>query len=62
MFLIQDLNINQLKVKTYRYTLKEEVYLSKSFKCLYLKRASYTVDIQENLFSFFNLQVKFLCQ
>lgn len=58
MFLIQDFSINQLKVKTYRYTLNEEIHLSNRFKCLYLKRAIYTVGAQEIFFYFVNLQVK----
>lgn len=54
MFLIQDLSINQLKVKTCRYTLNKEINLYNSFKCLYLKRAINTIDAQEIFFYFVN--------
>lgn len=50
MFLIQYLSISPLKVKTYRHTLNEKIYLAKCFKCLYLKRAFHSVDPQEILF------------
>lgn len=50
IFLIQYLNISQLKVKTYRYTWNEKIHLSNHFKCLYLKSALHSVDSQEILF------------